>query len=106
MNHYWRRSGKRIHISEAGQAYRIAVLKAMAQKPHQTLSGRLAVIVDAYPPDHRRRDADNVGKAILDSLTHAGLWHDDEQVMDLRIIKRPPEAPGGVVVRVSELPTT
>jgi crossover junction endodeoxyribonuclease RusA len=34
----------------------------------------------AYPPDHRRRDLDNLAKAILDALQHAGVYGNDCQV--------------------------
>jgi crossover junction endodeoxyribonuclease RusA len=102
-NHYWRHNKGRTHISEAGQAYRLAVVKATAQRGYTALTGRLAVVVDAFPPDHKRRDLDNAYKALLDSLTHAGLWLDDEQIDDLRIIRRRPEAPGAVVVRITEV---
>jgi Holliday junction resolvase RusA-like endonuclease len=35
----------------------------------------------------KRPDAENVGKAVLDMGTTAGLWQDDAQVADLRIMK-------------------
>ena len=46
---------------------------------------RLKVVIEAYAPDKRRRDLDNLQKALLDSLTYAGVWADDDQVDDLRI---------------------
>jgi crossover junction endodeoxyribonuclease RusA len=37
------------------------------------------------PPDRRGRDVDNFHKAILDALEHAEVYHNDNQVRDLRI---------------------
>lgn len=44
------------------------------------------VTVVCYMPDKRRRDADNVAKAVLDACNGI-LWDDDNQVIDLRAIK-------------------
>lgn len=35
----------------------------------------------------QKPDVDNLGKAILDALTDAELWHDDEQIVHLAITK-------------------
>lgn len=48
---------------------------------------RLLVCIWVYPPDKRKRDLDNLPKSILDSLTNAGVYHDDSQIDEL-IIKR------------------
>lgn len=41
-------------------------------------------LISAHAPDNRRRDLDNFGgKALLDALTHAGVWLDDSQVRRL-----------------------
>jgi hypothetical protein len=58
--------------------------------PTSTLSVRLL----AYPPDRRIRDLDNLPKGVLDALTHAGVWGDDSQIDDLRIV-RGSVTPGG-----------
>ena len=47
--------------------------------------GRLYVTITAYQPDNRRRDLDNLPKAILDALQHAGVYEDDSQIDELRI---------------------
>lgn len=49
------------------------------------LSGRIAVSLVAMPPDKRHRDLDNVLKATLDALTHAGVWLDDSQIDRLEV---------------------
>lgn len=35
----------------------------------------------------QRPDADNLAKAVMDALTDAGIWADDDQVYDLRVTK-------------------
>jgi crossover junction endodeoxyribonuclease RusA len=63
---------------------------------------RLAVEIDWYPPDRRRRDAGNIVKAIGDALTYAEVWADDSQIDFLAVRRCPVEAGGKVVVRVKE----
>lgn len=106
VNRYWRtvsiRGARRTLISAAGRSYRAEVVKttggdeAMLVKP-------LKVVIEATMPDKRARDLDNIPKAILDSLTHAGIWQDDSQIDDLRIIRCGVAKPGKVVVRIEEL---
>jgi len=102
VNTYWRSpsTGKlagRTLISERGRAYRKEVADAvtLAGKPKAD-QGRLEVAIIAAPPDRRRRDLDNLPKAILDALTHAGVIEDDSLIDDLRIV-RGEVYPGGKV---------
>jgi crossover junction endodeoxyribonuclease RusA len=98
INHYWRHARGKHYISAEGKAYRDTVRDVLAAGRAQTLSGRVAVTIVANPPDRRKRDLDNVLKALLDALTHAGLWTDDEQIDDLRIVRDRVVAPGRVAV--------
>jgi crossover junction endodeoxyribonuclease RusA len=43
------------------------------------------VEIEAFRPDKRRRDLDNLLKATLDACTAAGVWQDDCNIVDLRI---------------------
>lgn len=111
VNHIWRsiviRGSVRVLLSKEGRQYRDAVknaLNAFARIPAACFAGPVAVHIDAYPPDRRRRDVDNLAKAALDALTHAGLWEDDSQIADLRI-RRGAVVPGGrLEVHVVPLP--
>lgn len=90
VNTYWRHptTGKlagRHLISAKGRAYRDAVRTLIAESRLDRFSGPVAVDIQAYPPDRRKRDIDNVLKSLFDSLTHAGVWDDDYQIEDLRI---------------------
>ena len=88
VNRYWRSVNGRVLIAASGRRYRTDVELVMR------LSGRVGVgsspvnvSIDAYYPDARRRDIDNILKAPLDALTHAGMWDDDSQVQALSIRK-------------------
>ena len=45
----------------------------------------MGINLEAWRPDNRRRDLDNLFKAPLDACTHAGVWEDDSNIVDLRI---------------------
>jgi Holliday junction resolvase RusA-like endonuclease len=64
---------------------------------------RLRIDIECRMPDRRRRDVDNVPKAVLDALTHAGFWSDDSQIDDMRVW-RSELMEGIVVVSVEVLP--
>lgn len=103
VNHYWRTFRGRQCISAGGKAYTIDVQAALLSVGWRKVQGRLAVDVDAVMPDRRRRDIDNSLKVLLDSLTKAGAWDDDEQIDDLRIRRVGVESPGRVIVSVSQI---
>ena len=68
------------------------------------LAEKLKVTIRAFAPDHRSRDADNILKCLLDSLTKARVWGDDRQIFDLRVIKGYDRNQTGYVeVSVSEI---
>jgi crossover junction endodeoxyribonuclease RusA len=54
--------------------------------------------LDLYPPDGRRRDCDNVQKALLDAMQHGGVYGDDSQIKKLLTIMRDAIVPGGKVI--------
>ena len=87
LNHYWRRVGARTLISREGRRFRKRVVAILAELGHRTLHGPLAVEVEVYPPDRRRRDVDNVLKALLDALEHGGAYLDDSQIIELHVRK-------------------
>lgn len=66
----------------------------------------IALEVDAYPPDRRKRDLDGILKVLLDSLQRGGLFEDDYQVARLVVTRKDTIPQGKVVVRVSQLEST
>jgi crossover junction endodeoxyribonuclease RusA len=86
VNTYWRNFDGRMIISARGREYRETVGDQMTlQKMVKHFKGQLKVEIEAFRPDKRRRDLDNLLKATLDGLAHAGVYEDDSQIVDLRI---------------------
>lgn len=103
VNKYWRTFQGRMIISAEGRSYRKAVAdQVLIQRGAKHYTGRLRVQIEAFRPDNRRRDLDNLLKAVLDGCTHAGVWEDDSNIVDLRIYWA--ESIGGMLkVKVSEV---
>ena len=90
-NTYWRRNGSRYFISPKGQDYRQYVLiDAIHGRNYFDKDSRIKLIIEAYPPDKRKRDLDNLFKSLLDSLQFARVFPDDNQI-DILYIQRMPE---------------
>lgn len=104
-NRYWRRVGGRVLISAEGRAYRTTVGTAvLQQRPGRFGAARLAMHITATPGDRRRRDLDNLLKALQDSLEHAGVYADDGQIDDLHIVRAPLVVGAGTVfVLISQM---
>lgn len=101
INCYWRRNGSRYFISKEGQNYRELVIYSCFQYRNIfNNEDRLALEIDAYPPDKRRRDLDNILKSLGDSLQHAGVYQDDNQIDKIIIARRTPSF-GKVVVKIT-----
>jgi len=93
VNTYWRsvvthgKNGPRVKvlISEKGRDYRKRVAAVVNAQQQRMNPGRYNVWIDAHPPDKRKRDLDNLPKAVLDSLTSAGVYVDDSMIDKLSI---------------------
>lgn len=103
VNHYWRHVGPRTLISRGGRAFRTAVCSLLAARGLRPLTGPLIVDVLVHPPDRRRRDIDNIQKALLDALQHGGAYVDDSQIVRLTIEKGAPVEGGKTIVRIQEV---
>ena len=105
-NTYYRHVGYRTLISREGRTFRRNVCALLGgggpRKP--PADGRIALCMDAFPPDRRRRDLDNIQKPTIDAMQHAGVYEDDSQI-DLLVTRRCEIARnGGLLVEVVPLP--
>jgi len=109
VNHYWRHWRGRTLISRAGREYRAAVCQLLARPAGQggepPRNGRVALCMDAFPPDRRRRDLDNIQKPVLDALEHARTYEDDSQIDFLLTRRSDLDRPHGhIAVHIDPLP--
>ena len=103
VNHLFYTHGGRRHLSAKGRQYHkdaSALVLASKDRPRSPIAGPLGLEIRAFPPDRRRRDLSNLVKVVEDSLTIAGVWEDDSQVDDLRVVREGVCAGGKVVVTV------
>lgn len=61
------------------------------------------MVVEAFMPDKRMRDLDNLFKSLLDALVKAGVLVDDSVIDDLRIVRKCVVNGGKVLVSIKEL---
>ena len=97
VNHYYIRGSNRTVLSASARNYRELIYYTLRQCIGQegkwdgeAMNGDLMVEIIMYPPDKRKRDIDNIKKALFDALQYAGLYKDDYQICDdhtLRINK-------------------
>jgi crossover junction endodeoxyribonuclease RusA len=92
-------------IGKAGREYRQrAALELLEQNvPRESISGRLKVEMICYPPDRRRRDLDNLQKALLDALAANQVIEDDSNIDELHIHRGPVRKDGGITVWINVL---
>jgi crossover junction endodeoxyribonuclease RusA len=92
-------------ISREGRAYRRDVCALLRDHSSNPLDGRLHVRVVLQPPTRRGLDIDNRMKALLDSLEHARIYHDDGQIDRLGIERGEVFKGGKAIVEIMELPS-
>lgn len=91
---------KRRFLSKKGKDF-VSSVKYIVGWRANPIKGEVKIVKHVYPPDARRRDGDNIHKAINDSLVKCGLLEDDDNkhIVDDRIIWHK-EKRGCVVVSV------
>jgi Holliday junction resolvase RusA-like endonuclease len=103
VNRYYRHVGPRVLISREGRKYRMMAVSRLGGL-FEKFSGTVALSLDCYPPDRRRRDLDNILKCLLDSLVNAGVMEDDSQMKRLQMEMYEPIPEGLVHVHVAPIP--
>lgn len=81
------RHGKGIILTPEARLFFSNVKLLLACATRETLHGRLRVYVTTHEPDCRRRDINNITKALFDALEAASVYLDDAQI-DETLIRR------------------
>jgi crossover junction endodeoxyribonuclease RusA len=103
VNHSVKHGGGKHYLTADAKAYRVDVnAQVQAQNAARGLSGPLVVVCELFPPSNRRMDMDNRFKTLADALTHANVWQDDSQIVDLRLVRGEVREGGMVTVEVTE----
>lgn len=79
----------------------VILLKYQQIKPTSAEKLRIELLI--YPPDKKRRDLDNVCKAICDVLQHAGIYDDDFKIWQLYVERREVRKYGEVEFTISSI---
>lgn len=73
--------GISLYISHQGQVFRTQVIAfAVQARANKKQPGRLQVDLVIHPADGQVKDIDNRIKAMLDALTHGGVYTNDSQI--------------------------
>lgn len=113
VNHYWRHVGNRVLVSRQGRDYRRNTEdRALTLPPDMRrwlpMTGPVRVTLVLCAPDRRKRDLDNVIKAVLDGLQYGGVLADDAQVRALHAVwgDVSPDGYVDVLIDILESPAT
>jgi crossover junction endodeoxyribonuclease RusA len=105
INNYYGRNKKKVYLKPSVRKYfETAIFEMFIQtgKPDK-FYGKLKVLRDIYPPDKRRRDEDNIVKALNDVLMRANLIVDDSQIIKAANVKHKPKKPGYIKITLEEI---
>jgi crossover junction endodeoxyribonuclease RusA len=103
VNNYYVHTRNGMFISKKGKTYRQAVAEAIEEQMAGVhITDRIFIECVLFPPDRRKRDLGNYDKAMMDAITHAGFWEDDELIDQQMFYRGEVCKPGQVFVRVAE----
>lgn len=107
-NVYYRHARGVTYISADGRAFKAAVWRVL-QGVHSFGEARVRMTVTMIGPTHQRRDIKNFDKALCDVLNRddkarfRGVYDDDEQIDDFRVLRGPVRPGGQVQVVLTEI---
>jgi len=85
------KNGKRaravVYVADEGKDFKEEVRRVFGSPA--LIDGPVDMTIVAVPPDGKRRDIDNILKALLDALQGL-LYHNDNQIVHLEITKAEP----------------
>jgi crossover junction endodeoxyribonuclease RusA len=81
VNHYYVHTRKgQTFIGPEGVKFLRIVVTACMEGDIKPITGKIDMTLECWPPDRRKRDLDNLLKALMDALQRGGCMADDCQV--------------------------
>jgi crossover junction endodeoxyribonuclease RusA len=102
INHYYIRTPRGVILGAKGKKYRRDVGFILHKHRNSFSTNALSVTINVFPPDKRKRDLDNILKCLLDSMEHANVYENDNQIDMLTVIRRQRVPGGSVQIWISE----
>ena len=103
VNNYWLHIRNRKVLSARARKFQDEVAQGLIDqieipkgKVWKPIEDKLFIEIDAYPPDRRKRDLDNIVKPLFDAMEVAEFMVDDNQI-DYFHVRRMPVVKGGCV---------
>ena len=104
VNHIYNHTRNGTYLKDEVKIYRKEVFVLLhGRKRDKFGKDRLRVTLFIFPPDERKRDLDNLGKVILDSLEKNEVYENDSQIDLLIFIRCWKEKPGRVNVTIRNI---
>ena len=104
VNSYWNNWRGRTILSKQGREYKKTVSEYVAEHNVPKLGGaRLCAFITIFARDRRKIDLDNRLKGLLDALQDAGVYDDDNQIDEIRIVRGKIKSGGECVIVISVL---
>jgi Holliday junction resolvase RusA-like endonuclease len=99
------RSGKRVYLKRKVKNYfEKCIFDVYVQIGKANITyEKVKVLRDLYPPDKRRRDEDNIVKALNDVLMKTKIIADDSQIKKAMNVMHNPQKPGHVKITLEEI---
>ena len=108
VNTYYTVARGRKILSKRGREYKTETVKMLTALKCMGEAGEFGDVlvrmtIEAFPPDKRRRDLDNILKALKDAMTDANIYDDDNQVKELHLYMRENTKPGYVTIEINAI---
>ena len=102
INHYYVHSARGVTLGAKGQSYRRDAVFLLHKFRGSCKDKKIAVTINVFPPDKRKRDIDNILKCLLDAMEYANVYENDNQIDMLTVIRRQRVPNGCVQIWITE----
>lgn len=102
INHYYIHTPTGVKLGAKGQSYRRDAVYILHKFRGYCKDKKIAVTINVYPPDKRKRDIDNILKCLLDAMEYANVYDNDNQIDMLTVIRRQIVPDGAVQIWICE----